>query len=81
MSGSLSCVFQLSRAQVLLGFLKQFINNIIFPTCACTAGFNNNNMRFLRYGNVGRINAIPGGKLLKEVAVLSTVFGIVCLLE
>ena len=26
-----------------MGLHKQFINNVIFPTWACAAGFNNNN--------------------------------------
>ena len=37
-------VFQFSVAQVLVGFhlRKQFINNFVFPTWDCVAGFNNN---------------------------------------
>ena len=34
---------QFSVAQVLMGLREQFINNFIFPTFACAAGFNNNN--------------------------------------
>ena len=30
-------------AQVLVGLLKQYINNFVSPTWACAAGFNNNN--------------------------------------
>ena len=37
------CFLQFSVAQVLVGLRKQSINNFIFPTWACTAGFNNNN--------------------------------------
>ena len=33
---------QISVEQALVGFLKQFINNFIFPTLACVALFNNN---------------------------------------
>ena len=36
-------VFQFSVAQVLVGLQKQYINNFVFPTCSCAAGFNNNN--------------------------------------
>ena len=36
-------VSQFSVAQVLMGLRKQFINNFVFPTYACAAGFNNNN--------------------------------------
>ena len=36
-------VFSFSVAQVLVGFQKKFINNFVFPTWACAAGFNNNN--------------------------------------
>ena len=36
-------VFQFSVVQVLVGLRKQFINNFVFPTWACAAGFNNNN--------------------------------------
>ena len=34
-------VFQFSMAQVLVGLWKQFINNFVFPTWVCAAGFNN----------------------------------------
>ena len=34
---------QFSVAQELVGLRKQFINNFVFPTWACAAGFNNNN--------------------------------------
>ena len=30
-------------AQMLAGLRKQFINNFVYPTWACAAGFNNNN--------------------------------------
>ena len=40
---SLSCVFKFSVAQVLVGLRKQFINNFVLPTWACSASFNNNN--------------------------------------
>ena len=36
-------VFLFSMVQLLVGLLKQFINNFVFPTWGCTAGFNNNN--------------------------------------
>ena len=36
-------VFSSSVTQVLAGLSKQFINNFVFRTWACTAGFNNNN--------------------------------------
>ena len=36
-------VFSFSVAQVLVRLRKQFINNFVFPTWACAAGFNNNN--------------------------------------
>ena len=45
LGASLSCVFQFFVAQVLMGLRKQFINNSVFPTWTCVAGFNNNNMR------------------------------------
>ena len=32
-----------SVVHVLVGLRKQFMNNFVFPTWACTAGFNNNN--------------------------------------
>ena len=35
--------FVFSVAQALLGLRKQFIQNIVFPSWACAAGFNNNN--------------------------------------
>ena len=35
-------VFSFSVAQVLVVIGKQFINNFVFPTWACAAGFNNN---------------------------------------
>ena len=35
-------VFQFSVVQVLVRLRKQFINNFVFPTWACAAGFNNN---------------------------------------
>ena len=38
----LECVFQFSVVQVLVG-LKQFINNFVFDTSACAAGFNDDN--------------------------------------
>ena len=41
-------VFQFSGAQVLVGLRKQIINNFVFPTYACAAGFNNN-------------SSVPGG--------------------
>ena len=34
------CVLFCCVAQVLVGFRKQFINNVVFPTWACAAGFN-----------------------------------------
>ena len=34
---------QFSVAQVLVGLRKKLINNFVFPTWACAAGFNNNN--------------------------------------
>ena len=37
------CFLQFSMAQVLVGFRRQFINNFVFHTWACAAGFNNNN--------------------------------------
>ena len=37
------CFLEFSVAQVLVGLRKQFINNFVFPTWACAAGFNNNN--------------------------------------
>ena len=40
---SLSSVFQLSVAQVLVGLRKQFVNNFVCLTPASSAGFNNNN--------------------------------------
>ena len=41
---SWNCVFQLSvaEAQVLGGLRRELINNLIFPTWASAAGFNNN---------------------------------------
>ena len=40
----LICVFQFSVAKVFVWLQKQFINNLFFPTWACAAGFNNNNI-------------------------------------
>ena len=37
------CFLQLSVARVLMGLGKQFINNFVFTTWACAAGFDNNN--------------------------------------
>ena len=37
------CFLQFSAAPVIMGLRKQFINNFVFPTWACAAGFNNNN--------------------------------------
>ena len=37
------CFLQFSLAQVLVGLRKQLINNFVFSTWACAAGFNNNN--------------------------------------
>ena len=45
-------VFQFSMVQVLVGLQKQFTNNLVFPTWACAAGFNNNN-REMRKENSG----------------------------
>ena len=65
LAASLSCVFQFYVAQVLAGLRKQFINNFVFPTRACS-GFNNNtnNMNFndnkfelLRYGKEQEIKS------------------------
>ena len=39
---SLSLFFNFSVAQVFVGLRRQ-INNFVFPTWACAAGFNNNN--------------------------------------
>ena len=36
-------VFSFSLAQVLVWLRKQFINNFVFPICACAAGLNNTN--------------------------------------
>ena len=36
------CFLQVSLAQVLVGLRMQFINNFVFSTWACVAGFNNN---------------------------------------
>ena len=36
-------VFQFSVTLALVGLRKQFINDFVFPTWACAAGFNNNN--------------------------------------
>ena len=33
--------YQFSVTQVLVGLRKQFVNNFVFPTWACAAGFNN----------------------------------------
>ena len=45
------CFFQFFVLQVLVGLRKQFMNNFVFPTWACAAGFNNyynnNNCMFL----------------------------------
>ena len=38
------CLLQFSVAQVLVGLRKQYINNFIFPTKACAAGYNNNKL-------------------------------------
>ena len=36
------CFLQFSVPQVLVGLRMQFINNFVFPSWACAAGFNNN---------------------------------------
>ena len=36
-------VFHISVTQMLVRLRNQFINNFIFPTWACAAGFNTNN--------------------------------------
>ena len=36
-------VFQFSMVQVLVGLCEQFVNNFVFISWACSAGFNNNN--------------------------------------
>ena len=36
------CFLQYFVAYVLVGLRKQFMNNFVLPTWACTAGFNNN---------------------------------------
>ena len=38
-----SCFLQFSLALVFVGLRKQLINNLVFLTWACAAGFNNNN--------------------------------------
>ena len=38
------CFLQFSQVQVLVGLRKQFLNNFVFLACACSAGFNNNNL-------------------------------------
>ena len=38
------CLLQFSVAQVLGVLRKHFINNFVFPTWACAAGFSNNNV-------------------------------------
>ena len=40
---SLSLFLSFSVAQVRMGLRKKFMNNLVFPTWACTTGFNNNN--------------------------------------
>ena len=37
------CFLPVSVVQVNVGLRKQFINNYVFPTRACSVGFNNNN--------------------------------------
>ena len=37
------CFLQFALTQVLVGLRKQLMNNFVFPTWACDAGFNNNN--------------------------------------
>ena len=39
---SLSLFFSF-RGTGACGVARQFLNNFVFPTCACAAGFNNNN--------------------------------------
>ena len=36
------------RGAGIVGLQKQFINNVVFPTSACAAGFNNNNTPIIR---------------------------------
>ena len=43
MVASVSLIFRLSVSQVIVGFRKEFINNLFFSTWACAAGFFNNN--------------------------------------
>ena len=40
------CFIQFSMPQVLVRLQKQFISNLVYPTWACAAGFNNNNNIF-----------------------------------
>ena len=49
--------FQFSVVLVLVGLRKQFINNFVFPTWACAAGFNNYNNNNSRF-STGRLLAI-----------------------
>ena len=37
------CFIQFAVAQELVGLRKEFINNFVFPTWACAAGFNDDN--------------------------------------
>ena len=37
------CFLQFSLAQVLVRLRNQLINNFVFPTLDCAAGFNNHN--------------------------------------
>ena len=39
------CFLQFSVVQVLVGLQKQLIKNVVFPTWACAAGFNNNSAK------------------------------------
>ena len=48
-------VFQCSVVLVLVGLRKKFIDNFVFPTWACDAGFNNNN-NFIYFSNFLKIS-------------------------
>ena len=43
------CFLQFSMEQVLVGLRKQFMNNFVYPTYFCAAGFNNNNIIICRF--------------------------------
>ena len=71
-------VFKFSVTQVLVGLRKQFINNFVFATLACAAGFNNNNNNNIAvvfqlsdlHGSNANVRHTPYNKMVLAIPVL-----------